>query len=46
VQTPPDLQRTVAINKDLARLAPVVEAFRELSQLQEARAVNFELGPP
>lgn len=36
-QTPPDLPRAVAINKDLARLAPVVEAFEQLSKLQQAR---------
>ena len=37
LQTAPDLARSVAINQELARLNPAVEAFQQLRKLQQAR---------
>ena len=37
LQAAPDLARSVAINQELARLNPAVEAFQQLRKLQQAR---------
>ena len=36
-QTPPELDRIVSINKELAQLSPVVDAFTGLRHLEQAR---------